>query len=151
MSNLSPEERKEVIEMMNQSHVVLIAGFKETLHEIIDPLKNDVNRALGNYDMLNNKVAETETKIQQLFIFHNNNEDKMRRNDLKILSIEKDGEKAESDLNSIGRSMRENFAKAEILEDVVKEAQASYTTLSRIGGLVLTLMALAIAFFGLKK
>lgn len=150
MSQLTPEQRDEVKEIVAYNNPVLISSIKDSMNQIIDPLKESVNRSLGNYDMLNSKIDENTKKNMQLFDFHNENVEDVKKKDLTIMSLEKDIEKLESDLNAIGVKLSENIKKDEHFERVVRDAQSSYNTLSKIGTVAFTVIGLIIAWLELK-
>ena len=152
MNNLSPEQRQEVAEMQGINNTVLISSLKETMHEIIDPLKESVNKALGNYDVLNQKIEENVKKIEQVFIFHNKNEEIRQNQKLEMLEIKNEAARAHGDIDNIAEKLRENKIadvkvgeKFDVLEKIVLEAQTSAKTLKWVGGILLTLMGLLIA------
>jgi len=158
VNNLSSEQRTEVIELISQNNSVLMSSFKDSMHEILDPLKNDINKAIGNHHVLVNEINETKKKIEQLFIFHNNSEKKFGTYDLSLLSATKDISKLQTDINSLGVKMTQNETKDnrltedfDKLKSTVNEYRASYSTLVKLGGFIGTVLALIIAYMGLNK
>ena len=124
---------------MSTNNTVLLANIKESLHEVIDPLKQSINKAIGSYETLDNRVKETEKKVLQLFDFHNKGSEESKKKELSTLELKKDLEALEKDVNGIGKKIDENKIHDDKLEERLDgmekrldNAETSYNTLKLI-------------------